>query len=161
MRTRDQSSIFSTGGKFRLDYGLLLELHALTLVARSYALLPIPIVHKLFRRTSALHCLMCANTSELIHIKLILISALNKALISAALNMVRMCLNKPFIFVTDGVPYGCFPAQVFKICMHTTIVRYAHLHFSMRTRSNFTKVRVQKRSVASFSGLLSPNAVEG
>jgi len=32
MRARDQSSIFSTGGKFRLDYGLLLELHALTLL---------------------------------------------------------------------------------------------------------------------------------
>ena len=29
----------STGGKFRPDYGLLLELHALTLVVRSYALL--------------------------------------------------------------------------------------------------------------------------
>jgi len=40
MCARDQSSIFSTGGKFRPDYGLLLELHALTLVARSYALLP-------------------------------------------------------------------------------------------------------------------------
>ena len=39
MRARDQSSIFSTGGKFRPDYGLLLELHALTLAARSYALL--------------------------------------------------------------------------------------------------------------------------
>ena len=39
MRARDQSSIFSTGGKFRPDYGLLLELHVLTLVARSYALL--------------------------------------------------------------------------------------------------------------------------
>ena len=39
MRARDQSSIFNTGGKFRPDYGLLLELHALTLVARSYALL--------------------------------------------------------------------------------------------------------------------------
>ena len=39
MRARDQSSIFSTGGKFRPDYGLLLKLHALTLVARSYALL--------------------------------------------------------------------------------------------------------------------------
>ena len=39
MRARDQSSIFSTGGKFRPDYGLLLELHALTLVARSYTLL--------------------------------------------------------------------------------------------------------------------------
>ena len=41
MHARDQSSIFSTGGKFRPDYGLLLELHvhALTLVARSYALL--------------------------------------------------------------------------------------------------------------------------
>jgi len=39
MRARDQSSIFSTGRKFRPDYGLLLELHALTLVARSYALL--------------------------------------------------------------------------------------------------------------------------
>ena len=38
MRARDQSSIFSTGGKFRPDYGLLLELHALTLVAHSYAL---------------------------------------------------------------------------------------------------------------------------
>ena len=32
MRARDQSSIFSTGGKFHPDYGLLLELHALTLV---------------------------------------------------------------------------------------------------------------------------------
>ena len=39
MRARDQSSIFSIGGKFCPDYGLLLELHALTLVARSYALL--------------------------------------------------------------------------------------------------------------------------
>ena len=39
MRARDQSSIFSIGRKFRPDYGLLLELHALTLVARSYALL--------------------------------------------------------------------------------------------------------------------------
>ena len=39
MCARDQSSIFSTGGKFHPDYGLLLELHALTLVARSYALL--------------------------------------------------------------------------------------------------------------------------
>ena len=35
----DQSSIFSTGRKFHSDNGLLLELHALTLVARSYALL--------------------------------------------------------------------------------------------------------------------------
>jgi len=39
MHARDQSSIFSTGGKFRPDYGLLLELHALTLVAHSYVLL--------------------------------------------------------------------------------------------------------------------------
>ena len=39
MRARDQSSIFNTGGKFCPDYGLLLELHTLTLVARSYALL--------------------------------------------------------------------------------------------------------------------------
>ena len=39
MRACDQCSIFSTGGKFRHDYGLLLELHALTLAARSYALL--------------------------------------------------------------------------------------------------------------------------
>ena len=39
--TRDQCSIFSTGGKFCPDYGLLLELHvyALALVTRSYALL--------------------------------------------------------------------------------------------------------------------------
>ena len=39
MHARDQSSIFSTGGKFCPDYGLLLELHTLTLVARSYVLL--------------------------------------------------------------------------------------------------------------------------
>ena len=38
MRACDQSSIFSTGRKFCPDYGLL-ELHTLTLVARSYALL--------------------------------------------------------------------------------------------------------------------------
>jgi len=39
MHARDQSSIFSAGGKFCPDYGLLLELHALTLVTRSCALL--------------------------------------------------------------------------------------------------------------------------
>jgi len=39
MRARDQCSIFSTVQYFRPDYGLLLELHALTLVARSYAFL--------------------------------------------------------------------------------------------------------------------------
>ena len=39
MRARDQSSIFSIGGKFRPEYGLLLELHTLTLVVHSYALL--------------------------------------------------------------------------------------------------------------------------
>ena len=39
MHARDQSSIFSTGRKFHSDYGLLLQLHALTPVARSYALL--------------------------------------------------------------------------------------------------------------------------
>ena len=39
MCAHDQSSIFSTGGKFCPDYGLLLELHTLTLLARSYALL--------------------------------------------------------------------------------------------------------------------------
>jgi len=48
MRAHDQSSIFSIGGKFRPDYGLLLELHALTLVARSYALLSIVIYPKSF-----------------------------------------------------------------------------------------------------------------
>ena len=36
MCAHDQSSIFSTGRNFRPDYGLLLELHALTLVASSY-----------------------------------------------------------------------------------------------------------------------------
>ena len=39
MCARDQSSICNTGGKFRSDHGLLLELHTLTLVDRSYALL--------------------------------------------------------------------------------------------------------------------------
>ena len=39
MRACDQSSIFSIGGKFCPDCGLLLELHALTLIARSYVLL--------------------------------------------------------------------------------------------------------------------------
>ena len=39
MRAHDQSSIFSIGGKFCPDYGLLLELHSLTLVTCSYALL--------------------------------------------------------------------------------------------------------------------------
>ena len=41
MRACDQCTIFSTGEKFCPDYGLLLELHALTLVTRSYALLHI------------------------------------------------------------------------------------------------------------------------
>jgi len=45
MHARDQSSIFSIGGKFRPDYGLLLELHALTLVAHSYVLL-IPVINE-------------------------------------------------------------------------------------------------------------------
>ena len=63
---------------------------------------------------------MCASTSGLIHIKLILISALNKPLISAlnkplisalnnplisALNKVRMCLYRPIIFVTEDILY--------------------------------------------------------
>ena len=55
-------------------------------------------------RTSALHCIMCASTSGLIHIKLILILALNKLLISA-LNKVRMCLYRPIIFVMEDIPY--------------------------------------------------------
>ena len=38
-RACDQCTNFSTGGKFHPGYGLLLELHALTLVDRSYALL--------------------------------------------------------------------------------------------------------------------------
>ena len=42
MRACDHNSIFSIGGKFRPDYGLVLELHALTLVARSCALLVVP-----------------------------------------------------------------------------------------------------------------------
>ena len=58
MRVRDQSSIFSTGGKFRPDYGLLLELHALTLVAHSYALLPFntefTIFEQLYKRACSL-----------------------------------------------------------------------------------------------------------
>ena len=49
MRARDQSSIFSTGRKFRPDNGLLLELHALTLVASSYVLLVIVGVKSLSR----------------------------------------------------------------------------------------------------------------
>jgi len=44
MCARDQGSIFSTGGKFHSDYGLLLELHTLTLVACSYALLNVAMV---------------------------------------------------------------------------------------------------------------------
>ena len=39
MRACDQCSIFSTGEKFHPDYGLLLALHALTVVTRSYVLL--------------------------------------------------------------------------------------------------------------------------
>ena len=35
----NEASIFSTVKSFRLDYGLLLELHALTLAARCYVLL--------------------------------------------------------------------------------------------------------------------------
>ena len=41
MRACDQDSIFSTGRRFYPDYELLLELHALTLVARSFALLQV------------------------------------------------------------------------------------------------------------------------
>ena len=37
--TRDQCSIFSTVQKFHSDHGPLLELHALTLVTLTYALL--------------------------------------------------------------------------------------------------------------------------
>ena len=60
MHARDQSSIFSTGGKFRPDYGLLLELHTLTLVASSYALLPEHIdgknkIGRVYTRVTAAH----------------------------------------------------------------------------------------------------------
>ena len=43
----DQCTIFSTGEKFCPDYGLLLELHALTLVDHSYALLVKPMASSL------------------------------------------------------------------------------------------------------------------
>ena len=59
--------------------------------------------------------LISALNKALIYIKLILISALNKVFISAlnkalisALNKERMCLYRPFIFVTDDVPYSRF-----------------------------------------------------
>ena len=55
MRARDQSSIFSTGGKFCPDYGLLLELHALALVGRSYALLVIYIATVLCKHAYCWH----------------------------------------------------------------------------------------------------------
>ena len=45
MCARDQSSIFSTGGEIPPEYGLLLELHALILVARSYVLL-VPFIER-------------------------------------------------------------------------------------------------------------------
>ena len=63
MRARDQSSIFSTGGKFRPDYGLLLELHTLTLVAHSYALLLWCIVFTFEIYYTATECfaLLCAS----------------------------------------------------------------------------------------------------
>ena len=38
MHAHDHNSIFSTDGKFHPDYERLLELHALTLVDRSYVL---------------------------------------------------------------------------------------------------------------------------
>ena len=46
MRARDQCSIYSTSGKFHIDYMLLLEVHALTQVARSYALLIDIVTHR-------------------------------------------------------------------------------------------------------------------
>jgi len=51
MRACNQSTIFSIGGKFCPDYGLLLELHALTLVTRSYALLTLCINLQLMHST--------------------------------------------------------------------------------------------------------------
>ena len=59
MHARDQSSIFSTGGKFRSDYGFLLQLHALTLVACSYALL------LQLRRNLALYLVLSQVVSKL------------------------------------------------------------------------------------------------
>ena len=53
MCARDQCTIFSTGGKFHPDYGLLLELHVLTLVDRSYVLL---VLFNFVPRFSALAC---------------------------------------------------------------------------------------------------------
>ena len=44
IRACDQCSIFSTVQQFFPDYGLLSQLHALTQVARSYALLSVAIV---------------------------------------------------------------------------------------------------------------------
>jgi len=61
MRACDRSSIFSTGRKFRPDCGLLLELHALTLVARSYALLPQRKYTRLQWQPSLGHCVLKAS----------------------------------------------------------------------------------------------------
>ena len=51
MSARDQCSIFSAGGKFCPDYGLLLELHVLTLVTRSYICTLVPNLRGDFRPT--------------------------------------------------------------------------------------------------------------
>jgi len=65
MRACDQNSIFSTGGKFRPDYGLLLELHVLTLVARSYALLLVVTIS--FVIAANITTLKRSNTHSILH----------------------------------------------------------------------------------------------
>jgi len=56
MRARDQSSIFSIGGKFRPDYGLLLELtHSYSIRPFLYVLAPAPMHEQSLNYISHLH----------------------------------------------------------------------------------------------------------
>ena len=61
----------STGGKFRSDYELLLELHALTLVACSYALLVQAIITYFITLTFLIQivCVDCEHSELQIVIK--------------------------------------------------------------------------------------------
>ena len=82
---------FSTGGKFRSDYGLLLELHALTLVACSYALLhiymynpPLLCIH---------NCRYCVNLQT---VKLTLRKAWKRGYVLSHLARVSLLISKKF-----------------------------------------------------------------
>ena len=104
MHAHDQSSISSTGRKFRPDYALLLELHALTLVARSYGLLP---RYMRIKSNHMLHLDLCTCKQN---------------------NNIENKLNSIIPNTPADTPYAMIVRAILECTTHTETEQYVLLH---------------------------------